>query len=55
MIKWISLLFDRSKKEAKEQEIKKAEELQYDLKKMTKGDLKKLYAQGKIKSIQLKP
>lgn len=54
MIKWISLLFERSKKEAKEQEIKKVEEPQLNLQKMTKGDLKKLYAQGKIKASQLK-
>lgn len=43
MIKWISLLFDKSKKETDE----KIEAY----KKMSKGDLKKLVAKGKIKSI----
>jgi hypothetical protein len=43
MIKWISLLFDKSKKETD----KKIEAY----KKMSKGDLKKLVAKGEIKSI----
>jgi hypothetical protein len=53
MIKWISLLFDRSKKEAETIKLEKPTP-KVDLKKMTKGDLKKLYAQGKIKASELK-
>tara|TARA_R100001463_G_scaffold9380_2_gene28093 strand:- start:249 stop:413 length:165 start_codon:yes stop_codon:yes gene_type:complete len=52
MLKWIISLFT-PKKEVVE-EIKKPEEPKLNLQKMTKGDLKKLYAQGKIKESDLR-
>tara|TARA_R100001460_G_scaffold86653_1_gene128102 strand:- start:312 stop:473 length:162 start_codon:yes stop_codon:yes gene_type:complete len=52
MLKWIKSLF--TPKKQVEEEIKKPEEPELNLQKMTKGDLKKLYAQGKIKASQLK-
>jgi|TARA_Y100001973_G_C5155366_1_gene310414 hypothetical protein len=52
MLKWIKSLF--TPKKQIDVEIKKPEEPKLNLHKMTKGDLKKLYAQGKIKASQLK-
>ena len=45
MLKWIKSLF--TPKKQIDVEIKKPEEPKLNLHKMTKGDLKKLYAQGK--------
>jgi hypothetical protein len=43
MFKWIDLLFNKAKKKDEEEILK--------FQKMTKGDLKKLQAEGKIKTI----
>lgn len=52
MISWLRLLFIK----AEEETAKKEEEKQtLNLKKMTKGDRKKLYAQGKIEAKDLRP
>jgi len=58
MISWLRLLFYKAEEEAKkvEEEAKlKIQEEQVKLRKLTKGDLKKLYAQGKIEAKDLKP
>ena len=51
MWNWIKKIFSPKKQE----ETKKDVEETLDLSKMTKGDLKKLYAQGKITADKLKP
>tara|TARA_R100000664_G_C2652194_1_gene72323 strand:- start:288 stop:449 length:162 start_codon:yes stop_codon:yes gene_type:complete len=53
MLKWIISLFTPTKQKV-EEKIKKPEEPKLNLQKMTKGDLKKLYAQGKIKESDLR-
>ena len=53
MLKWIISLFT-PKKQKVEEKIEKPEEPKLNLQKMTKGDLKKLYAQGKIKESDLR-
>jgi len=58
MLNWIRKLINNyiNKKEIDtfKEKIEKKEEPKLNLQKMTKGDLKKLYAQGKIKESDLR-
>ena len=53
MISWLRLLFLKAEEASTTQEQKPEPKL--NLKKLTKGDLKKLYEQGKIEAKDLKP
>jgi len=52
MISWLRMLFIKAE-EAKQEEKKPEPKL--NLNKLTKGDLKRLYEQGKIEAKDLKP
>ena len=53
MLKWIISLFTPQKQKI-EEKVEKPEEPKLNLQKLTKGDLKRLYAQGKIKESDLR-
>jgi|TARA_S200002703_G_scaffold157345_2_gene164918 hypothetical protein len=58
MLNWIrkliNKLINKKEREILQEKIETKEEPKLNLHKMTKGDLKKLYAQGKIKASDLK-
>ena len=58
MLNWIrkliNKLINKKEREILQEKIETKEEPKLNLQKMTKGDLKKLYAQGKIKASDLK-
>ena len=51
MFKWIKKIFTPKKQDYNSVDIKYSPKKKIDYSKLTKGDLKKLLAQGKIKSI----